>query len=76
MSIQTKCDMHMKMFYVLFDLVVPPLWLPLWSILSSFYMSSHCDLSSHNLCNVCHSLLYYLVFLLVLLVMLIVSSML
>ncbi len=24
-----KCDMHMKMFYVVFDFVVLPLWLPL-----------------------------------------------
>ncbi len=48
-----RCDMHMKMSPVFFDLVVLPLWLPPWSIFFSFYMSSHCDLSSHNLCNVC-----------------------
>jgi hypothetical protein len=31
-----------------------------------FYMSPHCDLSSHNLCNVCQFSLYYFVFSLVL----------
>jgi hypothetical protein len=47
-------------------LVVLPLWLPLWSVLSSFCMSAHCDMSSHNLCNVCYFSLHYFVFLLVL----------
>ncbi len=47
---------------MVFDLVVLPLWLPLWFILSSFYMSPHCDSSSHSLCNVCHFSLYYFVF--------------
>jgi len=27
-------------------------WLPLWSTHSSFFMSPHCDSSSHSLCNV------------------------
>jgi hypothetical protein len=35
------------------------LWLSPWSALSSFYMSPHCDLSSHNLCNVSQCSLYY-----------------
>jgi hypothetical protein len=48
-----KCDMHMKMSFVFFNLVVLLLWLRQWSILSSFCMFPHCDLSSHNLCNVC-----------------------
>jgi hypothetical protein len=47
-------------------LVVLLLWLPLWFVLSYFYMSPHCDLSSHNLCNVCQFSLYYFVFLLIL----------
>jgi hypothetical protein len=33
-----------------------------------FCMSPHCDSSSHNLCNVCQSSLYYFVFSLVLLI--------
>ncbi len=60
-----RCDIHMKVSCVLFDLVVPPLWLSLWSALFSFYMFPHYGLSSHNLCNVCQSPLYYFVFLLV-----------
>jgi len=51
--------MHMKMSFMFFDLVVPPLWLPSWSVFSSFCMSPHYDLSSHNLCNVCQSSMYY-----------------
>jgi hypothetical protein len=60
--------MHMKMSSMVFDLVVLPLWLPLWCVLSSFYMSPHCDSSSHNLCNVCQFSLYNFVFSLMLLV--------
>jgi hypothetical protein len=60
--------MHMKKSSMFFDLVVLPLWFPLWSIFSSFCMSPQCDLSSHNLCNVYQSSMYYFVFLLVLLV--------
>jgi hypothetical protein len=61
-----KCDMHMKMSFVFFDLVMPLLWLPPWFSLSSFCMSPHCDFSSHNSCNVCQSSLHYFVFLLLL----------
>jgi hypothetical protein len=61
-----RCDMHMKMSFMFFDLVVSPLWLPLWSTLSSFCISPPCDLSSHNLCNVYQIFLYYFVLLLVL----------
>jgi hypothetical protein len=32
----------------------------------SFCMSPHCDSSSHSLCNICQSSLYYFVFSLVL----------
>jgi hypothetical protein len=60
------CGMHMEMFSVVFDLVMMPMWFPLWSILFFFYMSPHCDLSSHSLCNVCQSSLYYSIFSLVL----------
>jgi hypothetical protein len=45
---------------MVFDLVVLPLWLLMWSVLSYFYMSPHCDLSSHNLCNICQSSLILL----------------
>jgi hypothetical protein len=55
----------MKMSSVVFILVMLPLWLPLWSTFS-FCMSSHCDSSFHNLCNICQSSLYYYVFSLVL----------
>jgi hypothetical protein len=55
----------MKMSFVAFDSIVLPLWLPLWST-PSLYMSPHCDYSFHNLCNTCHSSLYYFVFLVVL----------
>jgi hypothetical protein len=33
---------------VLFDLVMPPLWLSPWYVPFSFYMSPHCDLSFHK----------------------------
>jgi hypothetical protein len=67
MSIQTTdVACTMKMFSMVFYLVVLPLWLPLWSILSSFYMSPHCDFASHSTCNICQSSLYYFMFLLVL----------
>jgi hypothetical protein len=42
------CGMHMNMAFVVFDLFMWPLWLPLWSGFFSFYMSPHCDSSSHN----------------------------
>ncbi len=61
-----RCGMHMKMSCVVINLVVLPLWLPPWSTLSSFYMSPHSNSSSHNLCNVCESSMYYFVFSLVL----------
>jgi hypothetical protein len=59
-----RCDMHMKMFVVFFDLVVLPPWLPSWFAFFFFCMSPHCDLSTHNLYNVYQSSLYYFVFLL------------
>jgi hypothetical protein len=43
MSIQTTdVTMHMKMSFMFFDLVVLPLWLPLWFFFFFFYMSPHC----------------------------------
>jgi hypothetical protein len=56
-----RCGMHIKMSFVVFESVVQRLWLPPCSIVSSFYMSPHCDSSSHNLCNVCLVLLYVFV---------------
>ncbi len=61
-----RCGMHMKMSSLVSNLVVLPLWLSLWFAPSSFYMFSNCGSSSHNLCNVCQSSLYYHVFLLIL----------
>jgi hypothetical protein len=48
--------------YVVFDSIVLPLWVPMWSTPFSFYMSPHCDYSIHNLCNTCQSSLYYYFF--------------
>ncbi len=42
----------MKMSSMVFNFVVLFLWLPLW-LAPSFYMSTHCDYSFHNLCNTC-----------------------
>ncbi len=53
MSIQTiDVTCIWKCFSCFFDLVMQPMWLPSWSTFF-FCMSPHCDLSSHNLCNVC-----------------------
>jgi hypothetical protein len=57
--------MHMKMSYVVFDLVVLLLWLSSWFVFF-FHMFPHCDSSS--LCNICQSSLYYYVFSLMLLI--------
>jgi hypothetical protein len=59
MSIQTTyVTCIWRCLFVFFDLVVLLVWLPPWSTLSSFCMSPHYDLSSHNLCNVFQSSLY------------------
>ncbi len=63
-----RCGMYMKMSFVVFDLVVLLFWLPLWSILSFFYMFPHYDSSYHKLCNIYQSPMYYSMVLLVLLV--------
>jgi len=46
--------------FVVFDSIVLPLWLPLWSI--TFCMFPHYDYSFHKLCNTCQSSLYYSMF--------------
>jgi hypothetical protein len=46
-----RCDMHMKMSFVVFYSIVLPLWLPLWCPLSSF-ACFHIVISHSTICSI------------------------